>query len=56
MLLKAKLFVIGQDKASKDTFFPIHFIFQSIFKLKNQLLKIEQCHTERGIKKVKKGH
>jgi hypothetical protein len=33
-LLDVKLFVTGQDKASKDSFFLIHLIFQSNLGLK----------------------
>jgi hypothetical protein len=34
MLLEVKMFVEGQDKVSKDTFFQIHLIFQINFILK----------------------
>ncbi len=43
MLWEVKLFVTGQDKASKDTCFLIHLIFQ-----RNLGLKVEKFHTGEG--------
>jgi hypothetical protein len=45
MLLEGKLFDTKQDKASKDTYFLIHLIFQSNLGLKNRSFEIEKCHT-----------
>jgi hypothetical protein len=41
MLLKGNFFFTKQDKASKDTFFLLHFIFQSNLspKISHQKLK-----------------
>ncbi len=44
--MEEKLFITKQDKASKDTFFPIHLLFQR--KPKIQSSKIEKCHTGGG--------
>jgi hypothetical protein len=48
MLLEVKLFVTMQDKASKETFFLVHIIFQSNLVTKIQSSKIEKCHTGEG--------
>jgi hypothetical protein len=51
ILLEGNLFVTKQDKASKDTFFLIHLIFQNSLGLKisQQKLKMSQvpkkCHV-----------
>ncbi len=57
MLLEGKLFVTKQAKASKNTFFLNHLIFQSNLSLKisNQKLKnVTQGEGEGGQKSDKK--
>jgi hypothetical protein len=52
MLLKGRVFVTKQDKASKDTFILIHLIFRSNLGLKINHQKIEKCHIGgRGVEK-----
>ncbi len=48
MLLDVKLFVTGQVKALKVTFFLIHFLFLKICDEK------ENCHAGEGVRKVTK--
>jgi hypothetical protein len=47
MLLRAKPFIIMQDKASKENFFFLFHISKQ-FRPKNQSSKIEKCPTGRG--------
>jgi hypothetical protein len=47
ILLEGNLFVIKQDKASKDTFF-ISSNISIHLRSKNQSSKIEKCHTGGG--------
>ncbi len=50
MILEGELFVTKQHKASKDTFFLIHLVFQSNsgLKINFHLSKIKKCHTREG--------
>ncbi len=54
MLLDGKLFVTKQDKASKDTFFLIHLIFQSNLSLKISHQKLKNVTWGGGQKSAKK--
>ncbi len=48
LILEGKLFVTQQDKASKDTFFKIHLIWQCNLGLKFTNQKLKMSHGEGG--------
>jgi hypothetical protein len=54
ILLEGKLCVTKQDKASKDTFFLVHLIFQSNLSQKISLLKLKNVTRGGGQKSAKK--
>jgi hypothetical protein len=54
MLLDGNFFVTKQDKASKDTFFLIHLIFQSNLSLKVCHQKFENVTWGEGVRKMPK--
>ncbi len=51
MLLDVKVFVTGQDKASKHTFFLINLIIQSNFGLKKVIENRKMSHGGGGSEK-----
>ncbi len=54
MILEEKLFITKQDKASKDTFFLIHLVFQSNLSLKISHQKLKNVTQGRESEKYQK--
>jgi hypothetical protein len=54
MALDVKLFVTWQDKAFKDSFFPMNLIIQSNFGLRKVIENRRMSHGGKGVRKVTK--